>query len=203
MAYDDNGWSNQKFPTINPQVSDTGVGVNDSIFTAVPTNPNPPGAGAVNAGKSQLVELPRHLFIPANAVSIDIRRVCQVSPGSTLSDPANIIIRFTAPPGAITRFISYGVFCDGELSSDFAFEPRVDGSRVFPYHGDPSQDYRINLGLGPDLSNSSLIQCNLALTPGQTVTWSVENLSTVKTVMGVRMVGYFDASGQSVSPRFG
>lgn len=198
MAYDSN-WSNQNFPTIDPQVG----AANDNIFTAVPTNPNEPGAGAVNAAKSQLVELPRHLFIPAQAVSIDIRRVCQVSPGSVISDPANIILRFTAPPGAITRFISYGVFCDGEFSADFAFEPRVDGSRVFPYHGDPSQDYRINLGLGPDLSNSSLIQCNLALTPGQTVTWAVENLSTVKTVMGVRMVGYFDASGQSVSPRFG
>lgn len=203
MAYDDNNWSSIQFPVINPQVSPTGVGVNDQIFTAVPTNPNPPGAGAVNPGKSTLVELPRHLFIPAQAVSIDIRRVCNVSPGSLITDPANVLIRYTAPPGAITRFISYGVFCDGELSADFAFEPKVDGSRVFPYHGDPSQDYRINLGLGPDLSNSSLIQCNLALTPGQTLTWSVENLSTVKTVMGVRMVGYFDSSSQSVAPRFG
>jgi hypothetical protein len=147
----------------------------------------------------QAVSLPPHLFIPAGSQSIDIRKVVNLAAGSVDYE----LFRFTAPEGAVTKFISYGIFNDGLLGVDFNFKPLVDGSRVFPYHGDPSDNYRIYLGLGPDLSEVSMIKCQLGLLPGQTIVWYLSNTSAVDVAMGVRMAGYFDTSEQITTPRFG
>jgi hypothetical protein len=143
--------------------------------------------------------LPRHLFIPDQVTGIDLRKVGTVTAGSV-----NVsLFSFTAPRGAVTRFISYGVFSDAALCADTEFLPTVDGSRIFPFHGDPSDNFKICLGLAPDLSNNSLILCQLQLEPGQVLEWFLTNTGAVDTVMGVRMVGYFDVSQIRTAPRFG
>jgi hypothetical protein len=134
------------------------------------------------------VSFPPHLFIPQGAASIDIRRCCTVTPGTT----RETIMEFTAPPGGVTQFISYAIFNDGLLENNYEFRCLVNGTNVLAYHGDPSNNYRISLGLGPDLSNVNLIPMQLAVQPGQTVIWTVTNSSEVDTVMGVRMVGYIN-----------
>lgn len=145
------------------------------------------------------ITLPRHLFIPEGAESIDIRRVLNLPSPTT----DQLILRFVAPPGAYTKFISYGVYNDGDDAANYQFKPMVDGNRIFRYHGDPLNNYKIDLGLAPDLSNNSLIPCQLTLEPGQILEFFVTNTSGVDTSMGVRMVGYFDTQSTRVTERFG
>jgi hypothetical protein len=145
------------------------------------------------------VNFPPHLYIPQGAQSLDLRRVVSIS-----SPSSNVLLfSFTCPPGAITRFIKYGIFNDGQNGANYDFLPLVDKGRIFPYHGDPTQNYKIYLGVGPDLSESSMIPCQLSLQPGQTLEWYISNSSGVNTSMGVRMVGYFDTTQKRVQGRFG
>lgn len=146
----------------------------------------------------QLVQFPEHLFPPEGAKQIDIRAVCSIEAGSS----GYSLLKFTCPQGAVAKFTHYAIFNDGLLLNDYEFLPLVNGSRVFPYHGTPvdipgttQQKFLISLGLAPNLSNANLINGNLSLSPGQTIEWIVKNLSAVETVMGVRMVGYFDPKG--------
>jgi hypothetical protein len=145
------------------------------------------------------VELPSHLYIPEDGVSLDFRKNCVITPGTT----REVLMEFTAPVGCVTRFIGYGVFTDALFSTDVEFVPLVDNSRVFPYHGDPGNNFKISLGLGPDLSNINLVQTNLSMQPGQIMKWLVSNLSSVETVMGVRMVGFYDMTNKTRATRFG
>ncbi len=144
------------------------------------------------------VALPKHLFIPESAQSVDIRRVATIPLGSS-----GTLMTFTAPQSVTTRFISYGVFSDALLEADIAFIPKVNGNRIFPFHGDPTDNFKIGLGLAPDLSNSALISCQLNMNPGDILTWDVVNNSVVDTVLGVRMVGYVDTTQRRVAARFG
>ena len=145
------------------------------------------------------VDFPPHLFIPDGAESIDARRVLSVDPNTVNLE----IFRFVAPEGCVTRFISYGIFNDGDDAVNYKFLPEIDGNRVMRYHGDPLNFFKMDLGLAPDLSNSALIPCQLALAPRQTLTWRIWNNSGVITSMGVRMVGYFDIRQMRVTPKFG
>jgi hypothetical protein len=145
------------------------------------------------------VELPHHLFIPANVQNLDLRKLATVSSGTIKQE----FFRFKCPPGATTRFIAYAIYNDGDIAANYRFDPEVNGNRVFPYHGDPTDNYRISLGLSPDLSNNALIPCQLTLMPEQEIIWYITNTSTVATDMGIRMVGYFDTTQRLVTPRFG
>lgn len=145
------------------------------------------------------VALPPHLFIPDNAQSLDIRRLATIATGTINEE----FMRFQAPTGAKVQFIGYSVFSDGTLAAPQEFIPRVNGKRVFPYHGDPNNAFRINLGLGPDMSNANVIQCNLVLNPSDILTWAVTNTSGVNIAMGVRMVGYIDTTQTRVNSRVG
>lgn len=144
------------------------------------------------------VSFPAHLYIPEGAQSIDMRRVCLVGAGTSEK-----IITFTARPGSTTRFISYAVYNDGDNAADYEFRPTVNGSRIFPFHGDPNDNFKINLGLAPDLSDVSLIECQLAMNPGDVLVWEIFNNSAVDTEMGVRMKGYLDTTQRRVDTRFG
>lgn len=144
------------------------------------------------------VNLPDHLYIPPGAQSLDMRNLFDVAAGATID-----VIRFTAPlGGGITRILSYGIFNDGLLAANFDFIPTVDGRRVYPFQGDPLDNFRIYLGVSPDLSNSSLIPGLLDLAPGQTLVWQAQNRSVVTTTMGVRVTGFIDRDKQ-VQSRFG
>ena len=151
------------------------------------------------AAKKTEVVFPRHLYIPEGAESVDLRRVVSIPTGNVDYE----LFSFTAPPGSQVRFISYGIYNDGDNGANYDYRPLVDGSRVFRYHGDPTQNFKIYLGLGPDLSNTSMIPCQLTLQPGQTIKWLITNTSGVDTSMGVRMMGYLDTSNIRVQGRFG
>lgn len=145
------------------------------------------------------VSLPPHLYVPEGAQTIDITRVCEVLPGTD----KEILMSFTAPDGVITNFIQYGIFNEGEEADLFEFIPEVDNSRVFPFHGDPMNNFKIAIGTGPDLSNVSLKNAYLQLQPFSVMQWRVTNQSTVARVMGVRMVGYLLNNQVRTVTRFG
>ena len=201
MSYGNSNSPYDKARLRQPMANNSGGGGNLDVFNAVAITDNSEQKKVIQQMKREatLVDLPRHLFIPEGASSIDFRRLATIGAGSV----KQLLMRFTAPPGSITRFISYGIFNDGLAAVDFEFLPLVDGARVFPYHGDPMDNYKISLGLSPDLSNSSLIPCQLTLLPNQVLEWYVTNTSGVDTDMGIRMVGYFDAAEKQVTPRFG
>lgn len=154
-------------------------------------------SGEITTQEGTLVELPRHLYIPSNCRSIDIRKACNVVAGTTLEK----LLSFTCPRGAQAVFIGYSLFNDGLYSSNTQFLPLVNGSRILPYHGDPEDNYKMSLGLSPDLSN--LIQCYVVLNENDVLEWKVSNTSTVNAAMGVRMTGYFSSSQNRASTVIG
>lgn len=158
--------------------------------------------------KTSLIEFPRHLYPPAGAKGIDIRRAC-IFPAGTTNE---LLMKFVCPQGSVAHFISYGLYSDALFFNDIEFIPMVNGSRVFPYHGTPvdipgtngqQQYFKMALGLGANLSNACLVGGELILQPGQSIEWYAKNLGAVETVLGVRMVGYFDASLGVSSSKFG
>ena len=177
-------------PVSNP---DNGlIGGNLDPFQALGTT-TPTALGDKIARENQApnpIDFPRHLFIPEGANSLDFRKAGVVSSGTVKEQ----LLSFTAPEGATTRFLQYGIYNDGLLENNIEFTPLVNGNRVLPYHGDPDFNFRLSLGLSADLSYASLIPCQINLTPGQVFQWLVSNTSAVDVVMGVRMVGYFDTS---------
>ena len=146
------------------------------------------------------IKLPPHLFIPEGAESLDIRRAADIA--AATATPFKLM-EFECPQGATCHFISYAVFSDGGLATTQEFIPRVDDRRVFPFQGDPQNNFKINLGLAPDLSNNSLIQCQLTINPGEKLQWYVINTNGVDIAMGIRMVGYIDRSMTRVQGRTG
>lgn len=144
------------------------------------------------------VSLPPHLFIPADAQSIDIRNLANVPPLTTVD-----IMTFRGRPGGLSYFIGYGVFFDALMFDLVNLVPTVNGSRVFPFHGNPDQNFKIGLGTGSDLSNANLISCQLVLQPNDILKWTFTNSDVVDVACGVRMSGYFDQSTIRKIGRFG
>lgn len=171
---------------------------NQKVFNAAATTSKVENSQSSAVAPTKVV-FPSHLYIPEGSQSLDFRKVMNLPTGITDYE----LFRFVAPPGAVTRFISYGIFNDGDDAANYEFRPLLDGNRIFGYHGDPSNNFKIALGLGPDLSQSAMIPCQLYIQPGQVLQWLVTNTSGVDTSMGVRMSGYFDTSQQRVTGRFG
>lgn len=187
---------NLAMPSAN---SDNSCGGNRDVFNAGVTTDAPKQNQKAESPKPVKIEFPNHLYIPEGAQSLDFRKVVNLPAGSVDFE----LFSFTAPPGAVTRFLSYGVFNDGNDGADYEFKPLLDGRRIFGFHGDPALNFKIYLGLAPDLSEIAMIPCQLYIQPGQTVKWLLTNTSAVDTSMGVRMTGYFDSSQQRVTGRFG
>jgi|SRR5271155_2163415 len=144
------------------------------------------------------VSLPPNLYIPIDAQSIDIRNLANVPPGETV-----VLLAFNGQQGNIVRFINYAVFFDALMFSLINLVPTVNKVRVFPFHGNPQFNYKIGLGLGPDLSNTSLIPCQLDLQPNDQLVWTFTNNDVVDVAAGVRMSGYLDSSTIRQTGRFG
>lgn len=140
------------------------------------------------------IQLPANMHLPAGSQSLDLRNLFDVTAGTTVR-----AIDFTIPSGAIAQITHFGVFNDGLLASDYDFYPRVDGRRIYVYHGDPLDRFRIYLGTAPDLSNDSLFHAPITLQAGQRLTWDMENRAAVDTSLGVRVVGYIDKQGRTQS----
>jgi hypothetical protein len=144
--------------------------------------------------------------IPASGQSLDIRRVVDASAGTTSA----MLINFQPPRGMEAIITAYGVYTDAAFAIDTEFVPLLNGTRVFPYHGTPTDinnpnkiPYRISLGLGPDLSNQSMIECNLRILENQTLQWFITNSSALSQVMGVRFKGFLRSIGKAQNYKIG
>jgi len=144
------------------------------------------------------VSLPPHLFIPADAQSIDIRNLANVPPATTVT-----LMTFRGKKGGLVKFIGYGVFFDALMFDLVNLVPKVNGSRVFPFHGNPDRNFKIGLGTGADLSNANLVSCQLDLQPQDILTWEFTNSDVVDVAAGVRMSGYFSQDIVRKTGRFG
>ena len=147
------------------------------------------------------VNLPSHIFIPEDAESVDARRCVEISKNT---DKPVEILRIEAKEGEYFRFIKYAVFTDAELAENIEFIPKLNGKRILRQHGTPDKNmnYRISLGLSPDISEGALISCDINLKPHNVLTWEVYNKSDVDIPVAVRMVGYSSAYGDLVKGNF-
>lgn len=166
---------------------------NEGMFK---TNIGPtPNMGGVNFGDTntnsevRITDLPKHLFIPSYAQSIDIRNLAVITSLSSFE-----LLNFVAPPNGTTRFYGYGLFNDALLFNDVEFQITVDGARALPFHGNPNDNYKLSLGVAPDLANSSILNCSIQLNPGQRLICRAVNDAVVDVIMGARFVGYLDSS---------
>lgn len=145
------------------------------------------------------VTLPKNLFVPEQAQSVDIHKTMAVAAGA----PTTIqeIFKFICPENKLVWFQQYAIFSNAADLTKVQFIPRVNGTRIFPYQGDP-MTFNINSGLGADLSNQNMIDGQLYLKPGDVLTWTVINTGAAINV-GVRHRGYADTGTIRRSGRFG
>jgi len=144
--------------------------------------------------------------IPQNGQSFDVRRVAEASSGTT----EELFINFAPPKGWEAIITAYGIYTDAQFADQTEFIPKLNDIRVFPYHGTPTDlanpqkvPYRMSLGVGPDLSNENMIECNLRILEGQSLKWYLTNSSIVPQVMGVRFKGYLRSISKANNYKIG
>lgn len=145
------------------------------------------------------VKFPDNVSAPVGSDSLDLRRLPNVPAGSTNLE----IFRYVVPQGVYVKITQYGVFTDILNGEEFAVIPRVNGNRILPNHGDPNLNFAINLSLGPDLTNSSLVDCEIYLKPNDVLTWSAKNTSAIDAPIGIRVVGHIDKTNKIGNSNFG
>jgi hypothetical protein len=146
------------------------------------------------------IQFPMNFYPPNGAESLDIRRLINVPAGQVTE---LLILSFTADKSQAVTFYKYGIFTDALDASLIQFIPRINNKRILRYHGDPQDDFKLNLSLGPNLNESNMIPTQLYLKPGDTITWHVLNLDVVINPMGVRMTGYIDLTKRRKTMSFG
>lgn len=142
--------------------------------------------------------LPRHLYAPEGARTINLQRVISVAPGANVP-----LFDFECFKDTSLVIFQYGLFTDAPPLSGLQWYPTVDGSRVLEYHGDPANGFTMSEPTGTSLSSTDLVPCQILMEPGQKLAWSVQNGSNAAALMGVRMVGYLDMSQRLMSSKFG
>lgn len=187
------------FQTYDAPFSNT-VGGGPSPFTATRTSGTQEAQRRQEQSNSDpvAVSLPPHIYMPETAQSVDLRRAMDVVDGAI-----ETLIDFTAPRSGVTRFFSYALYTTATDFTEIAFVPTVNGRRIFPYHGDPQENYKIALGTSGDLGNNSLINGLLTMNPGDRLVWTFQNNTGLNVIAGVRMVGYFDQEIVRKINRFG
>jgi hypothetical protein len=137
--------------------------------------------------------LPEHLYIPEGAESLDISKVIEIEKNTI--DPETIIT-LQAKEGETIVIIAYAIYTDAEFASTINFFFKKNGGNALRYHGTPDdpvspKSYDMNLSLAPDLKNDALKNCQIQLTPRDTLEISVVNcIDDLDIPMGVRIVGY-------------
>lgn len=153
----------------------------------------------------QAVDFPKHLFIPRDAQSVDIRKNASVT--SEVGDPEQLLLRFVCPRDVKAVFTHYAIANDGGATcNNYFFIPKLNGRRIYPFHGDPGSvpdssmgGYQLSLGVSPDLSNAALIPGYIEIEPGGILEWYVRNLDSAPANMAVRMAGYLIRHGETTS----
>ena len=161
----------------------------------------PPEAPRIDLQLPQPVQLPLNYAVPDGAESLNLWRI------DTLADATSFVARtvftFVAPSTGITRIMYYSLYSSvGVGDKRVSFLPRKDGTRVYPYHGDPEENYALfsTGSTAESMGSNSLMYAPLTLLPGQTLTWSVIVRPQgdppvplpVGSLAGVRLVGYVD-----------
>jgi len=131
------------------------------------------------------ITFPRNFYNPVGADSFDIRALDVFIAGEK-----KVLMTYVAKEGQTIHFIKYGLFTDILKADEVRFYPTIDGNRILRYHGDPNNDFALNLSVGPDLTEDSMIPCEVDLKPGQTLQIVGENLSGADADLGVRFRGY-------------
>jgi hypothetical protein len=131
------------------------------------------------------ITLPVNFYNPVGADSFDIRALDVFTAGQK-----KVLMTYTAKAGQTIHFIKYGLFTDILSADNVRFYPTIDGNRILRYHGDPNNDFALNLSVGPDLTEDSMIPCEFDLKAGQTLQIVGENLSGADADLGVRFRGY-------------
>lgn len=144
--------------------------------------------------------LPLNYAVPDGAESINFWSVL-----TTYDLPENRgfpIITFEAPSAGITRILFYALYSSVPVGDRrVTFIPEKDGTRCYPYHGDP-KDGNVILSTGSNVDSvgtDSLVYAPLTLLPKQRLTWKVLVRAGVPpaplppdSLAGVRIVGYVD-----------
>lgn len=166
-------------------------------------NRNPTQSKNINV---EIAELPRHLFNPSDAESLDIRRLLEFD--NVQSDTR--ILTLKAGEGEIITINSYALYTDIEYAMDVEFFIRKNGGRQLKYHGVPDdpinpKSYRLSIGVSPDFSNNALIPCQIKLNPNDVLTIDavsdVNANSNFKVPLGARISGYVQSSTNKSSAR--
>ena len=130
------------------------------------------------------VALPPHLFTPPDAQTIDISALANVPPSTTVD-----LLVFTAPKGGWVNFLGYAIFNDSLNLALINLVPTINGARVLPFNGNPQLNFKLGLGVSPDLA--TLIPVQLNMQPNDVLKWTFTNNDVVDVAAGVRMNGYF------------
>jgi len=144
------------------------------------------------------VNLPENHYSPEGSDQFDIRVVGVVQAGAT-----EVLMSYRAENSQTIRFIKYGMFTNILLATNVTFFPTKDGSRILRYHGDPNDDFKLNFSVGPDLTENSLITCDVTLRAGEELRWTVTNNGTVGAEVGVRMKGFLVNDNSNGNRGFG
>jgi hypothetical protein len=124
---------------------------------------------------------PIHLYPPRGSVTFDIRK----SVNLTLVAPVVLtatLIDWTIPQNCIAIWNGYSLMCDSPAGVTASWTLTVDGTPVFPYHGDSLNSFKKTLALSTDLS--VLIYALKELRGGQriVVTGSFDSLPVASTI---------------------
>ena len=172
----------------------------DTFDPATETAPQPLDQPVIEDESQEVpVTFPKHLFIPANAEPVDIRKLVVVPAGTIDAE----LFSFTPQEGQNLIFTHYGILNLSLDASLTEFLATLEGHKLFPFHGDPTDSFRLSLGLSTDLGENSLVNIQLNLSPNQTIRWGLTNNSAVSVVMGVRMKGYIDLQADRASAGIG
>jgi hypothetical protein len=144
------------------------------------------------------VNLPENHYAPEGADSFDIRVVGIIDPESK-----ETLLSYKALDSQTIRFIRYGIYTNIVPGQNVDFFPTKQGSRILRYHGDCNDNFKLNLSVGPDLTENSLIPCDIILRPGEVLEWKVVNNGAVKSDVGVRMRGFLVNENKNGGRGFG
>lgn len=156
------------------------------------------GESILNALANRIkIVFPENYYPPVGSETVDFRALESVAAGIEFE-----LFKFTCPEGMTFRFSKYALFTDILLAVDVDFIPLIDGNRILRYHGDPNFNFKMNLAIGPDLSDNCCIPCDFELRSGQTLSMVVKNNSATPSPVGARFFGY-KVNQNSVTRPFG
>ena len=143
---------------------------------------------------------PPHLSPPPGARTVNMIALATIPAGTVVP---GILWEYRHTDRNTLRFTHYAIFNDALLTASAYFIPLLNGNRIFPFHGNPYDKFKLSLGNCPDMSNAALDPVMIDLKYNQLLQWMVVNTGAVDADMGARMVGYIDSSLKHKSTPFG